>query len=222
MQIEAVVFDMDGVLVDSEGYWMKARQDFAHALGKTWTDEDHRCLMGTSTYEWGAIMKNRLDIAMPVHDIVNDIKQRVNAQYQQRMPLLAGVVEAVQLASQHYRVALASGSPREIITRVLQITELAPYFEVVVSGDDVQRGKPSPDIYLESLRQLRVSPQNAIGIEDSANGLKSLKAADMTAVAVLNPAFPLSDEALATADAVLNSLTDFSLVFVSSIRRVGQ
>lgn len=220
MTLEAVVFDMDGVLVDSETYWMKSRQDFAYALGKVWTEDDQRHVMGRSTHEWGYAMKSRLDIAMPVDEIVADIKQRVIAQYQQRLPVLPGAVEAVRMAAARYRVALASGSPKEIIQRVLHLTQLDSYFQVVISGDEIRRGKPAPDIYMESLRRLDVHPQHALGIEDSANGLRALKATGMVSVAVLNPTFPLSDDALTAADHTLNSLVEFSPAFLYKIMPV--
>jgi mannitol-1-/sugar-/sorbitol-6-/2-deoxyglucose-6-phosphatase len=219
MPIEAVIFDMDGVLVDSEPYWLKSREEFSQSIGKTWTDESQRLCMGRSTIEWAEVMQERLELDMTLDDIMADIKARVISHYEQHLPLLPGAVEAVHTAASGFRVALASGSPTEIIHSVTQLTGLDQVFEVMVFGDNIKRGKPAPDIYLETARLLGIPPQNCVGIEDSGNGVRAVKAAGMYAIAAPSPAFPLPDEIIAMADLTLSSLEGFSVEMVKALEK---
>ncbi|MDE2910376.1 MAG: HAD family phosphatase, partial [Chloroflexota bacterium] len=191
MPIEAIIYDMDGVLVDSEVYWDKARVEFARDRSKTWTDEFQRLAMGRSTIGWARVMQDKLALDEPIDAIIAEMKARVIAHYEARMPARPGALESVRHMKRHFRVGLASGSPTDIIKAVLRITGLDQIFEVMIYGDEVPRGKPAPDIYLEALKQLGVAPAASLGIEDSANGLRSLKAAGMFAVAAPSPDFPL-------------------------------
>ncbi len=217
MPIEAVIFDMDGVLVDSEVYWDKSRVEFARDRGKTWTDEYQRLAMGRSTVGWATVMQEKLQLDESIDNIIVEMKGRVIAHYERRMPTRPGAIESVHRMKQHFRVGLASGSPTEIIKAVLRITGLDQIFEVMIYGDDIPRGKPAPDIYLEAMARLGVLPHVTVGIEDSANGLRSLKAAGMAAVAAPSPDFPLPPEILALADARIDTLEAFDL---SLIRRI--
>ncbi len=219
MPIEAVIFDMDGVLVDSEVYWNKSRVEFARDRGKIWTDDYQRLAMGRSTVGWATVMREKLQLDESIDDIIAEMKGRVIAHYERRMPTRPGAIESVHRMKQHFRVGLASGSPTEIIKAVLRITGLDQVFEVMIYGDDIPRGKPAPDIYLEAMAQLGVSPDVTVGIEDSANGLRSLKAAGMAAVAAPSPDFPLPPEILELADARIDTLEAFDL---SLIRRIEQ
>ena len=219
MPIEAVIFDMDGVLVDSEVYWDKSRVEFARDRGKTWTDDYQRLAMGRSTVGWATVMREKLQLDESIDDIIAEMKGRVIARYERRMPTRPDAIESVHRMKQHFRVGLASGSPTEIIKSVLRITGLDQVFEVMIYGDDIPRGKPAPDIYLEAMAQLGVLPHVTVGIEDSANGLRSLKAAGMAAVAAPSPDFPLPPEILELADARIDTLEAFDL---SLIRRIEQ
>ena len=219
MPIEAIIFDMDGVLVDSEVYWDKSRVEFARDRGKVWTDEFQRLAMGRSTVGWAGVMQEKLALDETIDEIIAEMKARVIAHYEERMPTRPGALESVSHMQQHFRVGLASGSPTEIIKAVLSITGLDQIFEVMIYGDEVPRGKPAPDIYLEALKALGVSPAASLGIEDSANGLRSLKAAGMFAVAAPSPDFPLPDDALALADAHITTLEDFTVDLVRKIER---
>ena len=219
MPIEAVIFDMDGVLVDSEVYWDKSRVEFARDRGAVWTDEFQRLAMGRSTVGWATVMQEKLALDETIDEIIAEMKARVIAHYEARMPTRPGALESVSHMQQHFRVGLASGSPTEIIKAVLNITGLDQIFEVMIYGDDVPRGKPAPDIYLEALKALGVSPAVSLGIEDSANGLRSLKAAGMFAVAAPSPDFPLPDNVLALADAHISTLEDFTVDLVRQIER---
>ena len=159
MPIEAVIYDMDGVLVDSEVYWDKSRVDFARDRDQTWTDDYQRLAMGRSTVGWATVMQEKLRLDESIEDIIAEMKGRVIAHYEQRMPTRPGAIESVHRMKQHFRVGLASGSPTEIIKAVLRITGLDQVFEVIIYGDDIPRGKPAPDIYLEAMAQLGVLPK---------------------------------------------------------------
>lgn len=217
MAIEAVIFDMDGVLVDSEVYWGQSRIEFAKDRGKIWTDDFQRQAMGQSTIGWATVMKNSLHLSESIDEIIVEMKQRVIAHYEQKMPTRPGALEAVQLASEHFRVGLASGSPTDIIQRVMSLTELDQIFEVIVYGDTVAKGKPAPDIYIEAMRRLGVSADVTVGIEDSGNGIRSLKAAGMYSIAAPSPDFPLPDDIIALADAHITQMTEFSLDLLERI-----
>ena len=219
MPIEAVIYDMDGVLVDSEVYWDQARIDFARDRGQTWSDDFQRLAMGRSTVGWAGVMQDKLTLDESIEEIIAEMKARVIAQYEQRMPARPGALESVSEMAGHFRVGLASGSPTEIIKAVLSITGLDQIFEVMIYGDDIPRGKPAPDIYLEAMKHLGVAPSRSLGIEDSANGLRALRAAGMFAVAAPSPGFPLPPEALALADAHITTLEDFTVDLVRRIER---
>lgn len=220
MPIEAVIYDMDGVLVDSEVYWFKARVDFAQMLGKIWTHDDQRAAMGRSTIEWAAVMQERLRLEMSLDEIMDAIISRVRTQYDERMPDRPGALASVRklAASGRFRMGLASGSPTSVIQHVLALTELDTLFEVMVYGDDMKQGKPAPDIYIEAMKQLGVTnPSRAVGIEDSGNGIRSLKAAGMKIVAAPSPAFPLSEDILVLADCHITTLESFTVELVESM-----
>lgn len=216
-KIEAIVFDMDGVLVDSEVYWHKSREEFARERGKVWTDADQRVAMGRSTIGWAQVMKERLALDESLEDIMREMKARVMAHYDEHLPLRPGAVEAVHLAAAHFKCTLASGSPTEIIQHVMELSGLNQIFEAMVYGDDIPNGKPAPDIYLEALLQLNAQPEQALGIEDSANGIRSLKAAGMYTLAAPSPGFPLPPDILALCDAKIDTLEDFTLDLIARI-----
>jgi len=217
MVIDAVIFDMDGVLVESETYWYLSRIEYARARGKQWTEADQREAMGRSTIGWAQVMKNHLDLTESVDDIIIEMKQRVIAHYEERLPTRPGALEAVQRVASKYRVGLASGSPTEIIQRVMELTRLDQVFEVMVFGDTIPNGKPAPDIYLEALRRMGATAENSVGIEDSANGVRSLHAAGMKIIATPSPDFPLPPEVLTLADAHLSSLEDLTLALLDKL-----
>ncbi len=217
MAIEAIIFDMDGVLVDSEIYWQKAREEFASSRGKLWSDALQRQAMGHSTVEWAQIMQESLVLSESVDAIIEEMLNRVLVLYGEAIPERAGAIAAVKLMASQYRVALASGSPTIIIQKVMQLTGLDQVFEETVYGDTIPNGKPAPDIYLEALRRLGLSPAQSLGVEDSGNGIRSLKAAGIRVIAAPSPAFPLSAELLALADAHISTLEDLKLELIAKI-----
>jgi HAD superfamily hydrolase (TIGR01509 family) len=217
MPIQAVIFDMDGVLVDSEEYWWQSRVEFADKIGKHWSFDDQRAAMGRNTIEWARVMQERLQTDMPLDDIIEQVRSGVIARLEARLPVLPGALESVRTAASAYHVALASGSPKLVIQKVISLMSLERAFEVIVYGDDMPHGKPEPDVYLETARQLGLEPSACIGIEDSANGLRALKAAGMYVLAVPSPGFPLMDDVLALADRVIPSLEAFSVDLIRDI-----
>jgi HAD superfamily hydrolase (TIGR01509 family) len=217
MAIRAVIFDMDGVLVDSEVYWAAARVEYAQDIGKVWGGDDHRLVMGRATLEWAQVMRDVLVLDKAPRVIADEMIARMSDKYAARMPVRPGAIEAVKLAAGQYRVGLASGSPTGLIDTVLRLTGLDQVFETVVYGDDVPHGKPAPDIYFEALRRLDVAPSEAVGVEDSSNGIRSLKAAGMKIIAAPSPDFPLPPEIVAMADALIPSLEQFSLAMTKIV-----
>ena len=216
--VQAVVFDMDGVLVESEDLWLRARTEFAASIGRVWTTEDQAATMGCNTAAWARIMVQRLELqAHPGMDeagVAQEIITRMQALYAGQLPVREGAVQAVRLAASHYRVALASGSPRALGEHVLRATGLDRILTVTLYGDEVEHGKPAPDVYLRVLERLGVRPECAVGVEDSGNGIRSLHAAGMGIIAAPSPGYALSAEMLALAGAHVHSLTEFSLAVV--------
>ncbi|MEO0562039.1 MAG: HAD family phosphatase [Chloroflexota bacterium] len=210
MPIETIIFDMDGVLVDSEVYWAQARYEFAEERGLQWNDTFQREAMGQSTIGWARVMQSRLNLDEHTDDIIVEMKSRVLAKYEVKTPLRPGAYEAVEFATANYRCGLASGSPTNIIETVIRTTGMDKLFETVVFGDTVPNGKPAPDIYLEALNRLDAAPATSIGIEDSAHGIHALKAAGMIAIAAPSPDFPLPQAVLILADAHITSMENFT------------
>jgi len=211
MPIRAVIFDMDGVIVDSEPVWNRSRVELAGAHGRSWSEELQRACMGRSTEEWAEIMRERVPLQMTAAEVMAEMRERMLSAYRAHLPVLPGAVEAVHRMAGAFAVAMASGSMTALIEHVLRATGLDHAISVVVLGDTIPRGKPAPDIYLEAARRLGVPPGDCVGVEDSSNGLRSLRAAGMRAVAVPSPGYPLSEEALALADLRLASLVDLSV-----------
>jgi mannitol-1-/sugar-/sorbitol-6-/2-deoxyglucose-6-phosphatase len=210
---DAVVFDMDGILIDSEPVWQQVRITFAAEHGLQWTDAMHRAAMGCNTAGWSRVMvehmglRERLGWDEPT--VAREIIGRLLSAFRAHLPLREGAIESVhRLVAAGYRVALASGSPHALIDHVLQATGLDQVFEATMYGDDVVHGKPAPDIYLAVLAKLGVPPDRAVGVEDSANGVRSLHAAGMGVIAAPGADFPLTPEVLALGDVVLAEMTE--------------
>jgi HAD superfamily hydrolase (TIGR01509 family) len=208
--IEAVVFDLDGVLLDSEQVWDEAREELARERGGRWHDRAQRDMMGMSSPEWSRYMHDRLGVPDPPEEISSEVVRRLEAKYRERLPLIPGAREAVERLAARWPLALASSSNRELIDLALELGSLQERFRATVSSEEVERGKPAPDVYLEAARRLGVEPANAAAIEDSHNGIRSAKAAGMHVVAIPNRLFPPGEEALAAADVVLDSLDELA------------
>jgi HAD superfamily hydrolase (TIGR01509 family) len=213
--IDAVVFDMDGVLIDSEHVWDEVREQLARERGGRYTPEAQRAMMGMSSPEWSAYMHEVVGLAEPPEEINALVLEAMLERYAGAPPLLPGAVEAVERIAAEWPLAIASSSNRELIDAVLEHTPLGGLFRETVSSEEVARGKPAPDVYLEAARRLRVEPDRCAAVEDSHNGIRAAKAAGMRTLAIPNAVYPPGEEALAAADLVLESLSDLS---VSNIR----
>ena len=209
--ITAVVFDLDGVLVDSEQVWDEVREAYVRETGGTYTDRSARDMMGMSSPEWSRYMAETLCVPGTPDEINAAIVERMLARYGEAPPLLPGAVEAVQRIGAWVPLAIASSSNRELIDAVLRVSGLASDFGVTVSSEEVPRGKPAPDVYLEAARRLGVDPARCGAVEDSHNGIRSAKAAGMRVVAVPNPHYPPDDEALGLADVVVASIEELQV-----------
>jgi HAD superfamily hydrolase (TIGR01509 family) len=204
--IEAVVFDLDGVLVDSEHVWDDVREGLAHERGGRWHDRAQADMMGMSSTEWARYMHDVIGLEEAPDEINAEVVRRMRRRYQEDLPLLPGAVDAVERLASAYRLGLASSSNRPLIDAVLAATGLGGVLEVTVSSEEVARGKPAPDVYLETARRLGVDPAACAAVEDSENGIRSARAAGMHVLAIPNPRYPPPDDALALADVVLSSL----------------
>jgi HAD superfamily hydrolase (TIGR01509 family) len=209
-KIEAVVFDLDGVLVDSEEIWDEARRELALERGLDWPESAQRDMMGMSSLEWSRYMHERVGLGEPPEQISAEVVKRLERLYRRKLPLFEGAEECVLRMAAAFRLGLASSSNRPIIDLVLELSGLAGSFEVTVSSEEVARGKPAPDVYLEALRRMDVAPERAAAIEDSTNGILAVHAAGMLVVAIPNHVFPPRPEALVAAGPVLGSLAELS------------
>ena len=207
-QIEAVVFDLDGVIVDSEHVWDDVREELARERGGRWHDGAQVDMMGMSSTEWSRYMHDVIGLSDSPEEINDEVVRQMLERYANDLPLIHGAVEAVERLAASFRLALASSSNRPLIDAVLAEAGLAPFFDVTVSSEEVARGKPAPDVFLEAARRLDVTPERCAAIEDSGNGLRGAHAAGMRVIAVPNPRYPPSADALALADVVLDSLAD--------------
>ena len=209
--IVAVVFDLDGVIVDSEQVWDEVREAYVRETGGTYTDESARDMMGMSSPEWSRYMAEALRVPGTPEEINAAIVERMLARYGEAPPLLPGALEAVRRVGASVPLAIASSSNRELIDVVLRASGLAADFRATVSSEEVPRGKPWPDVYLEAARRLGVDPARCGAVEDSHNGIRSAKAAGMRVVAVPNAHYPPDDEALELADVVVPSIDELQV-----------
>jgi HAD superfamily hydrolase (TIGR01509 family) len=204
----AVVFDLDGVLIESEQVWDTAREELVRERGGTWQDRATADMMGMSSPEWSRYLRDRLDVPMDPGEINADVVRRVMSAYEGHLPLLPHAVETVRELGRRWPLGVASSSNRPIIDLVLDRSGLAPCFAAVVSSEEVERGKPAPDVYLAVARRLGADPTACVAIEDSANGIRSAVAAGMRTIAVPNREFRPPDDVLATAATVVSSLAE--------------
>ena len=201
-----MVFDLDGVLIDSEAAWDEARRELVGERGGSWRPEAQRAMMGMSSGEWSRYMRDELGVPMSSEAISNEVVARLERRFRERLPLIDGAREAVERLAGGWRLGLASSASRPIIDLALREAGLADRFAATVSSEEVARGKPAPDVYLEAARRLAADPARCVAVEDSSNGLRSAAAAGMGVIAIPNRAFPPDPDAVALADVVLASI----------------
>jgi HAD superfamily hydrolase (TIGR01509 family) len=206
--IEAVVFDLDGVIVDSEHVWDEVREELAHERGGRWHDHAQADMMGMSAPEWSRYMHDVIGLRESPDEINEEVVRRLLARYADELPVIDGAVEAVERMARAYRLALASSSNRTVIDAVLAGAAVTQLFEVTVSSEEVARGKPAPDVFLEAARRLDVPPERCAAIEDSGNGIRAAYAAGMRVVAIPSKRYPPAEGALLRAFVVLGSIDE--------------
>ena len=206
MVISAVIFDLDGVLMDSEQLWDRARRETVEEHDGHWPPGATEAMQGMSSTEWSAYLREKAGLDLSSDQIVESVLDKLFGYYRQDLPLMPGADSAVRRIADRWPVGLASSSNREIIDLVLELSSMSRFFAVTVSSEEVARGKPAPDVYLEAARRLRVEPSRCAAVEDSANGIQSALSAGMSVIALPNPHYPPSPDALAQADLVLSGL----------------
>jgi HAD superfamily hydrolase (TIGR01509 family) len=217
MAIKAVVFDLDGVLIDSEPVWEEVRRAFVSERGGRWRPDTQRRLMGMSTVEWARYLSVELGVGMPPGEVAKEVIRRMAERYQEALPLLPGAVEVVDVLARHWRLGLASSSPAELIQVVLGRAGLAEHFAVAISTEEVAHGKPAPHVYLAVAGRLEIPPDQCAAVEDSSNGLRGARAAGMRVIAIPRPEYPPEPDAIAAADLVLDNLQQLTVETIDSI-----
>jgi HAD superfamily hydrolase (TIGR01509 family) len=205
---DAVVLDLDGVLVDSEERWDEARRELVADRGGTWTEDATHAMLGMSSKEWSVYVRDELGVPMTAAEINDAVVARLLDGYRRDLPLLPGSVEAVRALAARWPLGLASSSNAPVIALVLSETGLDEVIRAWVSSEEVDRGKPAADVYLEAARRLGVAPARCVAVEDSSNGMRSAHAAGMAVVAVPMRAFPPAADALALAAAEVAGIAD--------------
>jgi len=216
--VEAVVFDLDGVLVDSEPVWEEVRRGLVEEYGGGhWAEDTQSRLMGMSTGEWARYLRDELGVDLPPERVAELVIDRVAQRLTRDPPLIPGASGAVRRLADRWPLGLASSSPRRLIDAVLAASDLAPAFSVTVSTEEVARGKPAPDVYLAVVEGLGAWPPSCVAVEDSTNGLRSAMAAGLRAIAVPQPRYPVDQAVLQAGIAVLPDLRDLTPDLIQSI-----
>jgi HAD superfamily hydrolase (TIGR01509 family) len=216
--VAAVVFDMDGLLIDTEPIWEAARERIAREHGGAWPADAQARMMGMSTPEWTQWMHDALGVQRSPTEVRDEVVALIESGYREHVPLMRGAREAVARIGARWPLAVASSSPRRLLEVVLSETGLDRQIGVLVSSEEVERGKPAPDVWLEAVRRLEVDPGRGVAIEDSTAGIRSAHAAGLAVVAVPDPKFPPAAEELGLAAAVLESLEELTPELVERAR----
>jgi HAD superfamily hydrolase (TIGR01509 family) len=214
--IRAVIFDLDGVILDSEERWSQAKRDLVEETGGHWKPEATHAMLGMSSPEWSRYLRDELGVPLSAEEINESVVAGMIDSYRRDLPLIDGAVEAVRRLGERWPLGLATSANREVIEVVLEAAGLVGAFAATVSSEEVGRGKPAPDVYLEAARWLGVDPTRCAAVEDSRNGIRSARAAGMRVIAIPNPHYPPNDETLTLADAVIESLDELTPERVSA------
>jgi HAD superfamily hydrolase (TIGR01509 family) len=217
--IDAVIFDLDGVLLDSESAWLAVKRDVVDEWGGRWKEEATRAMLGMSAPEWSAYMRDDLGVERAAEEIDAEVVKRLLVGYRARLPLLPGAAESVERLAARWPLGLASSSNLEVIEVVMKDGGLGRHFRTWVSSEEVARGKPAPDVFLEAARRMEVDPRACAAVEDSHNGILAADAAGMAVLALPNHEFPPGDDALAHAARVLGSLDELTVESVEAAAR---
>ena len=208
--IHAVVFDLDGVIVDSEQVWDDVRVQLVRDAGLPFPPEATRAMMGMSSPEWSRYLVEQLGLPGTPEQANDAVVGRMIERYAEGPPFIPGALDAVRRIGERWPLAIASSSNRELIDLVLDAAKLHSLVRVAVSSEEVGRGKPAPDVYLETTRRLGVEPARVAAVEDSHNGIRSAKAAGLRVIAIPNTHFPPDAESLALADVELDTIDELT------------
>jgi HAD superfamily hydrolase (TIGR01509 family) len=209
-EIDAVVFDLDGLLLDTEQVWDEVREALVRERGGRWHDRAQADMMGMSSPEWSRYLHEELGLPEPPEELNRLVVERMQERYRDGLPVIDGAVDAVRRMAERWPLGLASSSNRPLIDLALDLMGVAGLFHATVSSEEVERGKPAPDVYIEAARRLAVAPEHIAAVEDSANGIRAAQAAGMRVIAIPNAHFPPSEDALQLADVRLDSLAELT------------
>jgi HAD superfamily hydrolase (TIGR01509 family) len=215
--IRAVAFDLDGVLLDSERLWDQARREVAIGHHGRWRADATTAMLGMSSVEWSGYMRDALAVDLAPEQIVDLVTANLLERYRHGLPLVPGAVAAVRRIGRRWPLALASSAGRPVIDTVLGVAGLRNEFQATVSSEEVARGKPAPDVYLEAARRLGQPPPACAAVEDSGSGIRSALAAGLRVVAVPNRDYPPPASVLAEAQVVIDSLADLTVELVDRL-----
>jgi HAD superfamily hydrolase (TIGR01509 family) len=216
--IEAVVFDLDGVIIDTEEVWEEVRRGYVAEYGREFLPDTQDRMMGMSTGEWSAHLAEDVGVPRTPEQVAAEVLDRMAARYRDALPLIEGSVETVRRLGARFTLGLASSSARVLIDQVLATAGLTDAFEVTLSTEEVPRGKPAPDVYLSAVEKLGLTPAVCAAIEDSSNGLRSAAAAGLAVIAVPHGVYPPAADALAGASLVVESLSELTVERVAALR----
>ena len=216
--IQAVVFDLDGVIIDTEAVWEQVRRAYVAGYGRQFLPDSQTRMMGMSTGEWSTHLSHEVGVPRTPEEVASDVLGRMAERYREDLPLIPGSVDAVRRMAAHFPVALASSSARILIDQVLRTAGLTDVFRVTLSTEEVPRGKPAPDVYLAAASRLGLSPEVCAAVEDSSNGLRSAAAAGLAVIAVPHGVYPPAADALAAASLVIDDLDELTVEAVEKLR----
>ena len=216
--VRAVVFDLDGVIIDTEAVWEEVRRAYVAEHGREFLPDSQQQMMGMSTAEWSRHLSEDVGVGLPAGQVAAEVLGEMAERYRESLPLIRGSVEAVRRVAARFPVALASSSARVLIDQVLATAGLTGVFRVTRSTEEVPRGKPAPDVYLSVVEELGLTPGVCAAVEDSSNGLRSAAAAGLAVVCVPHGIYPPAPDALAKADLVIDSLDDLTVEAVEKLR----
>ena len=216
--IRAVVFDLDGVIIDSEEVWEEVRRGYVAEYGREFLPDSQDRMMGMSTGEWSRHLAEEVGVPRTPDQVAADVLGRMAARYRTDLPLIPGSVEAVRRIGSHFALALASSSARILIDQVLATAGLTDAFQVTLSTEEVPRGKPYPDVYLTAAEKLGLAPAVCAAVEDSSNGLRSAAAAGLAVVAVPHGVYPPAEDAIAKASLVVSDIGALSVEEIDRLR----
>lgn len=208
--IKAVIFDMDGLLINSEPVWFRAKKELMAEINFEWTWEDQEQSMGVSTQTWVNYLYEKANKKLSKDEILNGVIERMKHYYSiGEIDLMPGANEALQFAKKYFKVGLASGSYKDLLYRAVNVNKWENIFEEILSSDDLKSGKPNPEIYLKVINKLSVAPSETVVLEDSRDGIIAGVAAGAKVIAVPGKEVPVPKETLNSAAAVIETLLDF-------------